>query len=196
MRNESFEKYVYLKRGDNSTCKPTKNRRKPKTSPPICKYSTPLGPWAKSDKEKDKLFAEHLSEVFSPHNNDQDQEVKQDLATHIQLQEHLKAFTLKEIKDEIKMLNQKKAPGLDLITARMLKELPKEGLVNLMYIFSAILRIKYWPKSLKIAQIIMIPKPGKNPMDVSSYRPISLLLTISKVLEKLTFKNFNVDLNP
>jgi hypothetical protein len=45
----------------------------PKTSPPICKYSTPPEPWAKSDKEKTELFAEHLSEVFSPHNNDQDQ---------------------------------------------------------------------------------------------------------------------------
>ena len=27
------------------------------------------------------------------------------------------------------------------------------------------LRIEYWPKSLKIAKIIMIPKPGKSPMD-------------------------------
>jgi len=44
----------------------------------------------------------------------------------------------------------------------MLKELPKEGLVNLMYILNAILRLEYWPKSLKIAQIIMIPKPGKK----------------------------------
>jgi hypothetical protein len=54
--------------------------------------------------------------------------VEHDLATPIQTQEPLKAFTLKEIKDEIKMLNQKKAPILDLITARMIKELPKEGL--------------------------------------------------------------------
>jgi len=61
-----------------------------------------------SDKEKAELFAEHLPEVFSPYNNDQDQEVEQDLATSIQWQERLKAFTLKEIKDEIKMLNQKK----------------------------------------------------------------------------------------
>ena len=71
----------------------------------------------------------------------------------------------------------------------MLKELPKEGLVNLKYIFNAIQRLEYWPESLKIAQIlIMIPKPGKNPMDVSSYRPVSLLPTISKVLEKLIKK--------
>ena len=55
-----------------------------------------------------ELFAEHLSEVFSPHNNDKDQEVEQDLATPIQTQERLKALTVKEIKDEIKMLNQKK----------------------------------------------------------------------------------------
>jgi len=101
MRNESFEKYVSnLKREDDSIWKSVKNRRNPKTtSPPLRKYSTPLGPWAKSDKQKAKLFAEYLSEVFSPHNNDQDQEVEQDLATAIQLQERLKAFTLKEIKD-------------------------------------------------------------------------------------------------
>jgi hypothetical protein len=58
------------------------------------------------------------------------------------LQERLKVLTLKEIKDEIKMLDQKKAPGVDLITARMLKELPK-GLVKLKYIFNAILRLEY-----------------------------------------------------
>jgi potassium voltage-gated channel Eag-related subfamily H protein 8 len=78
----------------------------------------------------------------------------------------------------------------------MLKELPKEGLINLMYIFNAILRLEYWPKSLKIAQTIMIPKPGKNPMDVPSFRPISLLPTILKVLVKLILKKINKDLNP
>jgi len=43
-----------------------------------------------------------------------------------------------------------------------------------MFIFNAILRLEYWPKSLKIAQIIMIPKPGKiqwtfHPTDQSAY---------------------------
>ena len=42
----------------------------------------------------------------------------------------------------------------------------------------------------------MIPKPRKNPMDISSYRPISLLPTISKVLVKLIPKIINKDLNP
>jgi hypothetical protein len=43
----------------------------------ICNTSRTMG---KNDKEIVDLFAEHLSEVFSIHNNDQDQEVKQDLA--------------------------------------------------------------------------------------------------------------------
>jgi hypothetical protein len=62
MRDESFEKYISnLKREDNSIWKPIKNRTKPKTSPPpIHKYSTPLGPWAKSDKET----ADYLQNIF------------------------------------------------------------------------------------------------------------------------------------
>jgi hypothetical protein len=43
----------------------------------------------------------------------------------------------------------------------MMKELPKKGLVMLTYIFSAVLKLGYWPKQLKTAEIILIPKPGK-----------------------------------
>jgi hypothetical protein len=39
-------------------------------------------------------------------------------------------------------------------------------------------------------------KPGKNAMDISSYQPISLLPTISRVLEKFILKKINKDLNP
>ena len=42
----------------------------------------------------------------------------------------------------------------------------------------------------------MLPKPGKNPIDVTSYRPISLLPTISKILEKLILKRINKERNP
>jgi len=116
--------------------------------------------------------------VFNPYNSDQNQEVEQELEIPIHQQDRLKPFTLKEIKKEIKKFNHKKAPGIGLITATMLKELPQKGLLNLLYILSAIIRLEYWPKTLKQAQIITLPKPGKNPIDVTSYRPISLLTTI------------------
>jgi hypothetical protein len=49
---------------------------------------------------------------------------------------------------------------------------------------------------LKVAQIITILKSGKNPADVTSYRPISLLPIISKVLEKLLLNNLSQEANP
>jgi hypothetical protein len=61
-----------------------------------------------------------------------------------------------------------------------------------MFIFNAI-RLEYWSKPFEIAQKIIITKLPKNPMDVSSYRLISLLPTISKVIEKLVFSK---DLKP
>jgi len=41
-----------------------------------------------------------------------DQDVERDLATNIQPPEHLKAFTLKELKNEIQMLHLRRAPAL------------------------------------------------------------------------------------
>lgn len=42
----------------------------------------------------------------------------------------------------------------------------------------------------KLAQIITLPKPGKDPHQASSYRPISLLPTLSKILEKIIYNRF------
>jgi hypothetical protein len=71
------------------------------------------------------------------------------------------------------------------MTAKMLKELPRKGLVLLTYIYNAILRIGDWPKPLKTANIITIGKYGKDLTDLKNYRPISLLPIIAKRLEKL-----------
>jgi hypothetical protein len=65
----------------------------------------------------------------------------------------------------------------------MIQELPPSGHKTLLQLYNAILRLEYWPTKFKLARVIMIPKPGKQPTDVTSYRPISLLSIISKILE-------------
>jgi hypothetical protein len=87
----------------------------------------------------------------------------------------------------------KKATGMDLITPKMFKELPQKGTILLTYLFNAILRHQYWPHKLKLAEIILIPKPGKDPKEVKAYRPLSLLLIIAKPLEKLIFRRIDPD---
>jgi hypothetical protein len=101
--------------------------------------------------------------VFTPHDITWDPAVDKKLTTNTQLSGNLHVFTLSELKQVMKQLNQHKAPGSDLITGLMLQEMPLEGLQTLLRLFNAIARLEYWPALLKHANIIMIPKPGKKP---------------------------------
>lgn len=89
---------------------------------------------------------------------------------------------MREIKNNIKL---KKAPGFDLITGEILKQLPRKAVVKLTNIINAAFRLKCVPNLWKIAEVIMIPKPGKPLHETTSYRPISLLPIMSKLFEKL-----------
>jgi hypothetical protein len=190
LRATSFENYVStLSRYDNSIWKPITTSRKPiLASSPLRLESPTQERWAKSDKEKAAEFQKHLANVFQPHDQETDEEILAYLKSPAQSVEPIKPLAPKEIKKEIGLLNTKKAPGMDLITPKMLKELPPKGVLLITYLFNAILRHQYWPHVLKLAEIILIPKPGKDPKEVKSYRPISLLPIIAKLLEKLLLR--------
>lgn len=94
-------------------------------------------------------------------------------------------FTKKEVCRAIQNLNPNKAPGYDLITAQILKQLPEVGITSLTQLFNAILWRGFVSPQWKVAQIIMILKPGKSAEEVKSYRPISLLPVPSKIMEIL-----------
>jgi hypothetical protein len=85
---------------------------------------------------------------------------------------------------------------MDNISPQMLQQLPKEGLLKLLHIYNAVVRCNYWPADFKAAQIILVLKPVKDPTDVASYRPIILLYTMSKLLEKLISRQIAIDTDP
>jgi hypothetical protein len=66
--------------------------------------------------------------------------------------------------------------------------LPIIGIKYLTQIFNAVLLKGYFPAQWKVAQVILILKPGKPANELTSYRPISLLPNVSKVFEKLLLK--------
>ena len=70
----------------------------------------------------------------------------------------------------------------------ILKNLPPRAIEFLMHLFNACLIRSYFPEQWKTAEIIMIPKPGKDTKMSQSYRPISLLTSLSKVLAILFLK--------
>ena len=92
----------------------------------------------------------------------------------------------REIKSIIKSFKNKKAPGKDGIVNTVLKNLESKSLVQVTHIMNACLIKGYFPLAWKEAIILPIYKGGgKNKKDPTSYRPISLLPTLGKLLEKI-----------
>lgn len=93
--------------------------------------------------------------------------------------------TASEVRNVIKARKGTSAPGLDGVTNDQLKHLPRKPLVLLTRIYNTCLKLHYFPCNWKKAKIVPIPKPGKDLRLTENYRPISLLPTMSKILERL-----------
>lgn len=99
--------------------------------------------------------------------------------------------TLGEIKKIIYSLPVNKTPGNDKITNLHIKNFTNKAINHLLQLFKACLKLQYFPHQFKTASIVPLLKPGKNPTMPQSYRPISLLPTLGKILEKLILRRLN-----
>ena len=91
-----------------------------------------------------------------------------------------------EIKDIVSNLNNKRSSGYDGITNFLLKNVINEIISPLTYILNKSLTSGTVPLKMKIARVVPIFKKGQKD-SVNNYRPISLLTSISKILEKLVY---------
>lgn len=92
-----------------------------------------------------------------------------------------------ELTLHIRKLKVRKAPGEDRIDNILLKNLPQKAVVQLTRIFNACLRLGYYPDIWKQAKVIALKKPGKDHSLPVNYRPISLLPSLGKLLEKVIY---------
>jgi hypothetical protein len=177
-------------RGAHNLWKATKENLQPQQcSPPIRTGQT----WARTAEEKCEAFANHLANIFQPNDTDEpeDPEIDKIIKQDFQLCQPLRPTSPREVTREIRKLDSKKAPGFDLITARLLKELPKKAIVFLTILINATLRTFHVPALWKTSEIIMIHKAGKPPSEPSSYRPISLTPVLSKLWERIFLARLN-----
>jgi hypothetical protein len=91
------------------------------------------------------------------------------LETPYQLEPPIPRLTRTNIQTAINHLNPKISPGYNVITGKILKELLITGTKYLTQLFNAILLLNYFPTQWKVAQIILILKPGKPPHALPSY---------------------------
>lgn len=150
-----------------------------------------------SDKDKANIFANTMEQQFSTRDNpnckDFHAEIikKYNTIVNDNAINTMNTATTEEIQKIISKLRKNKAPGYDNINNIMMKKLPAHMLQILCNIYNACIHLKYFPKDWKHSSIILLPKPGKNTREPENHRPISLLPTMSKILEKIILNRIN-----
>jgi hypothetical protein len=140
-------------------------------SPPL---RTSQGTWARCIVKKVQAFAEHLANVFQSHLSENEPKEEgaliQLLETRYQLEPSINRLKRAEVQEVINSLNPKKSSAYDLITGKILQELPIIGTKYLTQLLNAVLLKGYFSAQCKVAQIL---KPDKPLNELTSYRPIS-----------------------
>jgi hypothetical protein len=91
-----------------------------------------------------------------------------------------------EVLSVINNMKSKMSTGHDALPPKLVKETSLSILSPLTHIINLSLKHGVVPKSMKLAKVIPIFKSGEM-SQISNYRPISLLPTFSKVLEKIVY---------
>lgn len=199
LKNNNFQSYLEnlsaTKETSYSLWKATKKMKRPKLQNRPIKQ--PDGSRARSDSEKVNTFGEYLKTVFTPlatKNQANDNAVVAYLRSPLESGLSLRTITLEEVQKQIVGLKEGKSPGYDLIDTTLIKHLPTNCVQQITKLFNSCLSLKHFPNQWKISKVIMIPKPGKEPTKTSSYRPISLLPILGKLLEKMLLRRMLVHL--
>lgn len=93
-------------------------------------------------------------------------------------------ISLDELELTLMAVKNKNSSGFDCISIRVLMNLPDSALSTLVNLINLSFTTGVFPKCLKTALIVPLHKGG-DIGDPSNFRPISLLSSISKVMEKL-----------
>ena len=87
----------------------------------------------------------------------------------------------------INALNINKSPGPDNISPKIIKSVGDVIAEPLSFVYNLSFSCGVVPDALKISKVIPIYKKGERDI-VGNYRPISILNTFEKILEKLMYK--------
>ncbi|GFU00498.1 putative RNA-directed DNA polymerase from transposon X-element [Trichonephila clavipes] len=156
-----------------------------------------LGSIAVAPIEKAEVIADILQKQFEPNTDIQNPR----FSSHIQrkVQRFLDSPTCmdlektspSEIQGFIKILKPNKSLGIDLITNRILKNLPAKFIIFIALLFNMLLENFNFPKSSRMAVVIPIFKPNSDNSNTQNYRPISLLSSSSKAYEFVILNRLN-----
>lgn len=105
----------------------------------------------------------------------------------------LNAVECKQVKAIVKSMATHKAPGIDKIPVRVIKDCLPAILPSITCIINASFTTNIFPEAWKLAELTPILKSGDDEV-TNSKRPISLLPVLSKVCERAAYNQFTSNL--
>lgn len=103
----------------------------------------------------------------------------------VEVQAEESRITNEELISAVKSLKANKAPGPDGVTNLVLKAAVQENPDMFRVTLQRCLDAGRFPDRWKRQKLVLLPKPGKPHGDPSAYRPICLIDTVGKLLEKV-----------
>lgn len=82
-------------------------------------------------------------------------------------------------------LKNHKAHGFDQIKNIVLKNLSAAVIAHFTAIVNTVIRLKHFPDCRKVPKVLGFSKKDKGPKDPWNYRPISLLSSLSKLVDRI-----------
>lgn len=168
-------------------------------SPLIC----PDGQYTLNDRQKLDEFARHMNSVHqTPDNPMFDNEFKRSVDQTVgeidTTKSDIKSINPIQINDFKNLLagtKSKSAAGEDGITYSVLKLCADNTVSKICDVLNQCLEENVFPKQWKSAKVRMLPKPQKDHSKAVSYRPISLLSCLGKILERYIYIYLIKELN-
>ncbi|GFX81272.1 RNA-directed DNA polymerase from mobile element jockey [Trichonephila clavipes] len=156
-----------------------------------------LGSVANHPLEKAEVIADSLQKQFEP--NTEGENDRFTARTQRKIKRFLDAPTCLDlekttpgkVQEYIKKLKINKSPGLDLITNRILKNLPLKFVLFIVMLFNLLMENCHFLKNWKTAVVVPILKPNSDDTRPQNYRPISLLSGLSKAYEFVLLNRLN-----
>lgn len=96
--------------------------------------------------------------------------------------------TLEELLQFKRIMNSKHSAGVDGISNHMLKRMPQSFFEFLTILMNQCIARKYFPQQWKLTTITPLLKAGQQKDNIKSFRPISLVSNVSKLLERVIMR--------
>jgi hypothetical protein len=134
--------------------------------------------------QKFNAFFTSIATTFSNEINPSDTDIDVTPITNCKFDMSSFPVTSEELELALGSLQDKKTPDLNNVSMYLLKKVINLVKTPLIHIFSRSLHAGIVPDRMKIAKVVLIFKSGSH-IDINNYRPISLLCSFSKILEKI-----------